>query len=44
MYAVSFDYPAFEASPPVSTSAAPTITGAGGQADLTASAALSLTY
>jgi hypothetical protein len=37
VYAVSFDYPAFEAAPPNSTSATPTITGAKGQADLSVS-------
>jgi hypothetical protein len=38
VYAVSFDYPAFEAAPPGNTSAAPTITNAKGQADLAVSA------
>jgi len=35
--AVGFDYPAFEAAPPGNVSATPTIVGANGQADLTAS-------
>lgn len=38
VYAVSFDYPAFEAAPPNSTSATPTLTGPNGQADLSVSA------
>jgi hypothetical protein len=42
--AISFDYPAFEAGPPGSTSATPTITGANGQADLAVSAAAQGTY
>jgi hypothetical protein len=37
VYAASYDYPAFEAAPPASTSAKPTITGSGGQADITLS-------
>lgn len=44
IYAVSFDYPAFEAAPPGSTSATPTITGANGQADLGVSTVTSGTY
>jgi len=35
--AVGFDYPAFEAAPPANVSQTPTIVGANGQADLTAS-------
>jgi len=35
--AVGFDYPAFESAPPGNVSATPTIVGANGQADLTAS-------
>lgn len=41
-YAASFDYPMFEASPPVNTQQKPTITGANGQADITTSAAVSV--
>ncbi|HXW76316.1 MAG TPA: hypothetical protein VEJ20_02805 [Candidatus Eremiobacteraceae bacterium] len=37
VYAASYDYPMFEASPPGNRSQAPTITGAGGQADITLS-------
>ncbi len=37
LYAVGFDYPAFEAAYPQSTSQTPTITGANGQADITTS-------
>lgn len=44
VYAVSYDYPAFEASLPVSTSASPAIKGANGQADITSSAALTGNY
>lgn len=44
VYAVSYDYPAFEASPPGSTAQNPAITGAGGQADLTSSKSGSGTY
>lgn len=44
IYAVSFDYPAFEAAPPGSTSASPTITGANGQADLSVSTVTAGTY
>lgn len=38
VYAVGFDYPAFAASYPNSTSAAPALIGAAGQADITTSA------
>ncbi len=44
VYAASYDYPAFEASPPINTSQTPTITGANGQADVTLSNVLSATY
>jgi hypothetical protein len=44
IYAVSFDYPAFEAAPPISTSATPTITGPNGQADLSVSAKFAAAY
>jgi hypothetical protein len=44
VYAVSFDYPAFEAAPPISTTATPTITGSSGQADLSVSTSTSGTY
>lgn len=44
VYAASFDYPAFEASPPGSKSANPTITGANGQADITTSSKAAFTY
>lgn len=44
VYAVSYDYPAFEASLPISTSASPVIKGANGQADITSSAAATGTY
>lgn len=44
IYAVSFDYPAFEAAPPKSTSATPAITGANGQADLAVSTVTAGTY
>ena len=43
-YAASFDYPAFEAGPPGNTQQKPAITGAGGQADITTSAATTTTY
>ena len=43
-YAATFDYPMFEASPPGSVVANPTIVGAGGQADISTSPALSATY
>ncbi|MGH7727911.1 MAG: hypothetical protein ACREM2_03850, partial [Vulcanimicrobiaceae bacterium] len=44
VYAVGFDYPAFEAGPPANTSAAPPITGSNGQADLTMSGFAAGTY
>jgi hypothetical protein len=44
IYAVSYDYPAFEASPPGSTSQSPTIVGAGGQADVSISSVTAGTY
>lgn len=44
IYAVSFDYPAFEAAPPGNTSASPALTGAAGQADLGVSAKTTGTY
>ena len=37
VYAASFDYPMFEASPPKNRAEAPTISGANGQADITLS-------
>jgi len=37
VYAASYDYPAFEAAPPGNTQVKPTITGSGGQADITLS-------
>jgi len=37
VYAAGFDYPAFEAAPPDNRSAAPTIAGTNGQADVTLS-------
>jgi len=37
VYAVGFDYPAFEAAPPTNRSATPVIAGANGQADVTLS-------
>lgn len=39
--AVGFDYPAFEAAPPASSSLTPTIVGSNGQADITVSMPLS---
>lgn len=42
--AVTYDYPAFEASPPGNTAQTPAITGSGGQADVSLSPALSGTY
>jgi hypothetical protein len=42
--AVGYDYPAFEAGPPNTNTASPTITGANGQADLTMSAITTGTY
>jgi len=44
VYAASFDYPAFEAGPPNSKTPNPTITGAGGQADITTSTNNVVTY
>jgi hypothetical protein len=44
VYAASFDYPQFEAEPPGNTSQTPTLTGAGGQADVTLSPAFAGTY
>lgn len=44
VYAVSFDYPAFEAAPPQSKTATPTITGSSGQADLAVSTVTNATY
>ncbi len=44
VYAVSFDYPQFEAEPPGNTSQTPTISGTGGQADISMSPALSGVY
>lgn len=43
-YAATYDYPMFEASPPGSVSQTPTITGSGGQADISTSKVLSATY
>lgn len=37
VYAVGFDYPAFEAAPPANVNANPAIAGANGQADITTS-------
>jgi hypothetical protein len=44
VYAASFDYKQFEAEPPGNTSQTPTITGSGGQADISLSPAFSGTY
>jgi hypothetical protein len=44
VYAISYDYPAFEAGPPGNSSQTPTITGAAGQADITISRIRSDTY
>jgi hypothetical protein len=44
VYAVSFDYPAFEAGPPGNKSQTPTIVGAGGQADVSISSVTAGTY
>jgi hypothetical protein len=44
VYAVSFDYPAFEAGPPGNKSQTPTITGSNGQADLSVSAPVKYAY
>ena len=43
VYAASFDYPMFEASPPANTAQTPTITGSTGQADITLSPILKTT-
>jgi hypothetical protein len=42
VYAVGFDYPAYEAAYPASTSQTPTIAGAAGQADITVSPVVTL--
>ena len=46
VYSITYDYPAFEASPPGSTSQTPAITGpnSGGQADISMSNVLAATY
>ena len=44
VYAVSYNFPMFESSPPGNTSAAPVITGANGQADISSSPSVTLTY
>jgi hypothetical protein len=44
VYAVSYDWPMFEASPPANTSPNPVITGSSGQADISASNYLRGTY
>jgi hypothetical protein len=44
IYAVSYDYPAFEAGPPGNKSQSPTIVGAGGQADVSISSVTAGTY
>jgi hypothetical protein len=44
VYGASYDYPAFESGPPGNAQEKPTITGAGGQADITTSAPFSSTY
>jgi hypothetical protein len=44
VYVVGFNYGAFEAGPPTNTSAAPTIVGSNGQADITMSPAAAPTY
>jgi len=44
VYAVSYDYPAFEASPPINTSQTPTITGASSQADVSLSPTMGGVY
>ncbi|MFN2449661.1 MAG: hypothetical protein ABR508_07705 [Candidatus Baltobacteraceae bacterium] len=44
VYAASFDYPAYESAPPISTSATPTIIGGNGQADIGVSTTTSGTY
>lgn len=44
IYAIAYDYPAFEASPPGSSSQTPAITGSGGQADISMSPLTTGTY
>ncbi|HET9393095.1 MAG TPA: hypothetical protein VFO29_12780, partial [Candidatus Rubrimentiphilum sp.] len=44
IYAATFDYPMFEASPPGNTSQTPTIVGAGGQADIATSPSTQFIY
>ena len=44
IYAISYDYPAFEASPPGSTSQLPVIVGSSGQADISMSQLTNGTY
>jgi hypothetical protein len=44
IYAVTYDYPAFEAGPPGNTNQTPVIAGAGGQADVSISRLLLGTY
>jgi hypothetical protein len=44
VYAITYDYPAFEASPPGSKSQTPVIASAGGQADISMSPLVSATY
>jgi len=44
IYAVGFDYPAFEGGPPGNLTANPTIAGGNGQADVTTSAYTEATY
>lgn len=44
VYAVTYDYPAFESSPPANTEQKPVIAGSNGQADISTSPAFSGTY
>ncbi|HEV2262736.1 MAG TPA: hypothetical protein VGR69_10660 [Candidatus Rubrimentiphilum sp.] len=44
IYAATYDYSMFEASPPGNTQQSPTITGAGGQADISTSASATFVY
>jgi hypothetical protein len=44
IYAATYDYPMFEASPPGNVSQTPTIAGAGGQADISTSPATQAVY
>jgi len=44
IYAIAYDYPAFEASPPGSSSQTPAIAGSGGQADISISPLTTGTY